>query len=149
MKAWIFLAIGLLAGVAVGAYLFTDTRVRTYLSAAHCNTHCFSTKEIGGLLVSIGIQKTPGLLPNVVEETDRTIAMKSPEPLAKVDFLVLPKKDILDLGDLTSDDAAYVSDAFAVMADLVRANHLTSYKVITNGPGYQQVRYLHFHLLAP
>ena len=149
MRPWIFLAAGLVVGVAVGAFLFTDTRVRTYVSPAHCSTHCFSTKEIGGLLVSIGIQKTPGLLPNVVEETDRTIAMKSPEPLAAVDFLVLPKKDILDLGDLSVGDEAYIADAFAVMADLVRTNHLTSYKVITNGPGYQQVRYLHFHLLAP
>jgi len=148
MRPWIFLVVGLVVGVAIGAYFFTDTRVRTFVSLPHCSTHCFSTKEIGGLLVSIGIQKAPALLPNVVEETDLTVAMKSPQPLATIDYLVLPKKDILDLGDLTSDDAAYVSDAFAVMADLVRTNHLTTYRVITNGPGYQQVRYLHFHLLA-
>jgi histidine triad (HIT) family protein len=87
-------------------------------------------------------------LPSVVEETDKTVAMKSPEPLAKIDYLILPKKDILDIGDLSSDDASYVADAFEVMADLVRKEHLADYKVITNGPGFQQVRYLHFHLLA-
>jgi diadenosine tetraphosphate (Ap4A) HIT family hydrolase len=87
-------------------------------------------------------------LPSVVEETDKTVALKSPEPLATVDYLILPKKDILDLGDLSVEDSAYVADAFEVMADLVRTQKLTDYKVITNGPGFQQVRYLHFHLLA-
>jgi hypothetical protein len=139
--------LGLVLGCAMGAWLFVDTRARTFAPAPHC-LRCLSAKELGGLLVSVGVHKVPGLLPSVVEETDKTIAIKSPEPLATIDYLVLPKKDILDLGDLSADDAAYVADAFEVMADLVRAQHLTDYKVITNGPGFQQVRYLHFHLLA-
>lgn len=140
--------IGLVLGGLVGAYFFIDTRARTFLALPHCTTQCIDRKELGGLLVSIGILKTPDLLPGVVEETDKTIAMKSPEPLATIDYLILPKKDILDIGDLGPDDAAYVADAFEVIADLVRTQHLHDYKVITNGPGFQQVRYLHFHLLA-
>jgi len=148
MRPWIILALGLAVGFCAGAYLFVDTRARTFVSLPHCTEGCLSTKELGGLLVSIGIQKTPGLLPSVVEETDKVIALKSPQPLAAVDYLVLPKKDILDLGDLSPEDAAYITESFEVMADIIRADHLTDYRVITNGPGYQQVRYLHFHLLA-
>jgi len=140
--------LGLVLGGLLGAWLFVDTRARTFVAPPHCTRNCIDSKELGGLLVSIGILKTPGLLPSVVEETDKTVAMKSPDPLAKVDYLILPKKDILDIGDLSEDDAAYVADAFVVMADLVRKDGLTDYKVITNGPGFQQVRYLHFHLLA-
>jgi histidine triad (HIT) family protein len=141
-------AVGVVLGALLGAYFFVDVRPRVFVSPSHCSVHCFDAKELGGLLVSIGVQKTPDLLPNVVEETDKTIALKSPEPLAKVDYLILPKKDIFDLGDLSAEDAGYVADAFEVMADLVRQDQLTDYKVITNGPGFQQVRYLHFHLLA-
>lgn len=140
--------LGLVIGGLAGAWLFVDTRARSFVAPPHCASSCINSKELGGLLVSVGVLKTPGLLPSVVEETDKTIAMKSPDPLAKVDYLILPKKDILDIGDLSSEDAAYVADAFEVMADLVRRDRLTDYKVITNGPGFQQVRYLHFHLLA-
>jgi hypothetical protein len=140
--------LGLVIGGLAGAWLFVDTRARTFVTPLHCQSNCVNEKELGGLLVSIGILKTPGLLPSVVEETDMTIAMKSPDPLATIDYLILPKKDILDIGDLSSEDAAYVADAFEVMADIVRKDGLTDYKVITNGPGFQQVRYLHFHLLA-
>jgi len=145
--ALVFL-LGLAIGGAIGAWLFVDTRARSFIAPLHCVSNCINEKELGGLLVSIGVIKTPGLLPSVVEETDKTVAMKSPAPLAKIDYLILPKKDILDIGDLSSDDSSYVADAFEVMADLVRKEHLTDYKVITNGPGFQQVRYLHFHLLA-
>lgn len=148
LRMLVMFFLGLVLGVLLGGWLFVDTRARTFLASPHCTSNCINEKELGGLLVSIGVLKTPGLLPSVVEETDKTVAMKSPDPLATVDYLVLPKKDILDIGDLSSDDAAYVADAFEVMADLVRREHLTNYKVITNGPGFQQVRYLHFHLLA-
>jgi hypothetical protein len=148
LKPVLFFVLVLLVGILIGAYFFVDTRARDFVTLPQCSTNCFNTKELGGLLVSVGIQKTPGLLPNVVEETDRTIALKSPQPLATIDYLILPKKDILDLGDISPDDAAYIADSFEVMADIIRANHLTDYRVIMNGPGFQQVRYLHFHLLA-
>lgn len=135
LKPALMFVVPLLLGVALGAYLFIDIRPRNFIALPHCTTNCFSSKELGGLLVSIGVQKTPGLLPNVVEETDLTIALKSPEPLATIDYLILPKKDILDLGDVSTDDAAYIADAFEVMADIIRTNHLTDYRVITNWAG--------------
>ncbi len=143
-----FLLAGLVVGFCIGAYLFVDTRARTFINLPHCITTCLSTKELGGLLVSIGVQKTPALLPDIALETEHVIALKSPQPLATVDYLILPKKDILDLGDVSSEDAVYITESFEVMAELIRSQHLTKYRVIINGPGYQQVRYLHFHLLS-
>lgn len=138
----------LLGGIVIGGYLFHDTRPRSFLGLPHCTTSCLSTSELKGLLVSVGIQKVSAYLPNVVQETDKVVAIKSPEPLARVDYLILPKKDIRDLGDLSSDDAEYIDDSFQVMASLIRDKNLKDYKVITNGPGFQQINYLHFHLLA-
>jgi len=139
--------LGFVVGLALGAYIFIDTRARNFLPLPKC-TKCFSKQDLGGLLVSIGVQKTPALLPDVVAETDLVIAMKSPQPLATIDFLILPKKDILDIGDLQVGEEAYIAESFEVMGELVRRYGLHEYKVITNGPGFQQVRYLHFHLLA-
>jgi len=147
MRAAATFFVGLILGALLGAWLFIDTRARDFLSQPHCST-CLTSKELGGLLVSIGVQKAPGLIPNVIEETDTVVAIKSPQPLSRIDYIILPKKDILDVGDLSSDDAAYIAESFEVMADIVRAQHLTNYRVITNGPGFQQVQYLHFHLLA-
>lgn len=138
----------LLGGIVIGGYLFHDTRPRSFLGLPYCTTSCLSTSELKGLLVSVGIQKVSAYLPNVVQETDKVVAIKSPEPLARVDYLILPKKDIRDLGDLSSDDAEYIDDSFQVMASLIRDKNLKDYKVITNGPGFQQINYLHFHLLA-
>lgn len=147
-KSVLLFVLPLLLGIGIGAYLFIDVRARPFTPLPHCTQHCLSAKEIGGLLVSIGIQKTPALMPGVVLETDRVIALTSPEPLATVDYLILPKKDILDLGDLSPEDSVYIAESFEVIAELIRSQHLTNYRVITNGPGFQQVHYLHFHLLA-
>ena len=87
-------------------------------------------------------------MPRVVLETDRTIVIENPFPKAPVHLVILPKRDIRDVGELSGEDRDYLIDAFAVIASLVRARHLRNYTVVTNGPGYQDVAYLHFHLLA-
>ena len=45
-------------------------------------------------------------------------------------------------------DVKYLSDIFAALQELVRRDRLTNYQVIANGPGRQDVAYLHFHLVA-
>jgi hypothetical protein len=39
-----------------------------------------------------------------------------------------------------------LTDVFKVMSEIIREKSLVDYQVITNGPGYQSVSYLHFHL---
>ena len=45
-----------------------------------------------------------------------------------------------------AQDAEYLADVFKVTGEIVREKNLVDYQVVTNGPGYQSVSYLHFHL---
>jgi histidine triad (HIT) family protein len=143
----VIIVIVFVLGIAAGAYLFKDTRARSFTALPQCGS-CLTKSEFAGLLASAGIQKASGALPFVLAETDKSIAFESPIPEARIDYVVLPKKDIKDLGDLSADDRAYIADGFEVVASLIRDHHLQNYRVYTNGPGYQKVNYLHFHLLA-
>lgn len=137
----------LLVGILIGAYLFKDTRPRAFLEIPNCTTACMSKSELIGLLTSVGIQKIPAIIP-IVKETDKVIAIKSPQPLARINYIILPKKDIKDLGDLSPSDREYIDATFLVISELIRENNLKDYKVLSNGPELQVTNYLHFHLLA-
>jgi diadenosine tetraphosphate (Ap4A) HIT family hydrolase len=69
-------------------------------------------------------------------------------PEARIHYVIIPKKDIKNIGELSDDDKVYLLDAFAVMQDIIKQEHLKTYIIKTNGPGYQDVAYLHFHLMA-
>ena len=71
-----------------------------------------------------------------------------PDPQKRVHYVVIPKKDITDVGALSDEDKEYLIDLFAVIQELVNKQQLTNYEVITNGPGKQTMTYLHFHLIA-
>ncbi len=101
-----------------------------------------------GLLGSIGMQFAPESLPGIVMETDKTIVIKHPRPAQPIHYVIIPKKDIKNIAELEAGDEEYVQDAAKVIGELVRRDNLVSYRVITNGPGYQSVAYLHFHLLG-
>ncbi|MBI4054243.1 MAG: HIT domain-containing protein [Candidatus Doudnabacteria bacterium] len=137
-----------LFGAALGAYLFSDTQPRTFLEIKDCQNNCFSSQELLGLIASVGIQKYPGSPPNLVKETDKSIVIPHPYPETPIHYLVIPKKDIKNIREVSSEDQAYIMDAFAVIRAIVKEKGLSDYQVITNGPGQQQVTYLHFHLMA-
>ena len=136
------------AGITIGGYLFSDTQPRPFLTIANCATECLQANEILGLLASVGIQKLADPLPFVLKETDKTLAIEHPFPRADIHYVIIPKEDIKDAEDLSDQDAPYIMDAYAVMATLIREHGLRDYKIILNGPGFQTVRYLHFHLVA-
>lgn len=143
------LSFGLIVlGVMLGAYLFSGVQPRSFLSIHKCEEHCLSRKELLGLIGSLVVQKVPGVLPSILMETDKTIAFEHPNPAMPIHYMIVPKRDIKDISDISADDQEYLIDAFAVMRALIEEHHLTNYRIVTNGPGVQQVRYLHFHLLA-
>lgn len=137
-----------LTGLGFGAYLFMDTKPRDVLRIDDCKDNCFSSKDFLGLLGSISVQKLGQFLPKVLIETEKTIAFEHPFPEADIHYVIVPKKDIKDVGDIESGDEAYVIDIFAVISELAKKEGLQKYKIVTNGPGYQTVGYLHFHLLG-
>jgi len=137
----------LVLGVVTGGYLFARTQPRPILSLDRC-PRCLSAKELGGLLMSAGIQRTPGVLPDVVYETDKTVVIRSPLVRSGVDYVILPKTDIRDISELSDRDAPYLVDAYRVARYLIEEKKLSNYRFYTNGPDYQDITYLHFHLVV-
>ncbi len=145
----VYIIFTFILGIVLGGYIFSETQRRPFLAVHNCQETCFKSNELLGLLASVGIQKAAPFVPSVIEETDKTIAIKSPDPQAPIHDVIVPKKDIKNIGELSEEDKEYIMDAYAVIDKIIKDQHLTKYKIITNGPGYQQVTYLHFHLIAP
>ena len=138
----------LAGGVLLGGYLFSDTQPRSILRAPECQERCFNQEEILGLLGSVGIQRLSDAMPLVQKETDKTIAIRHPFPQADIHYVIIPKKDIRAVEDISEEDTAYLIDAYALMTELIKEQNLRNYKVVVNGPGFQTVGYLHFHLVS-
>ena len=137
-----------LAGVVLGGYLFAGSQPRSFLAVSDCRKSCYQKKDLAGLLTSVGIHRADGVLPLIVKETDRCLAIRHPSPMAKLHFVVFPKKDIKNISDISIDDQAYVFDCLALVRSLVMDNNLRNYRVYTNGPGLQDITYLHFHIVS-
>lgn len=134
------------SGVVVGGFAFVNSQPRSFLAVSNCSSSCYRPNDFLGLLASAGIQAAPGLLPNIVRQTDKCVAIAHPFPESRFHFVLFPKKDIKDIADIGVEDQPFVMDCFAVMRDLVSTHHLRQYKVVTNGPRLQDITYLHFHL---
>lgn len=143
-----FLAV-LALGVLLGGYLFSDTQPRSLLALHTCGNDCLKQNELLGLVGSVIVQKSPGLLPDVLLETDKTVAINYPIAHDGDHFVIIPKRDIKNIGEIREGDQPYIMDALAVIGQLVKEKNLRSYRIITYGPERQDITYLHFHLLGP
>lgn len=89
---------------------------------------------------------------SIVFENDYVIAIKDINPIAPVHILVIPKKEIKSLNDITSEDSVYLSESFFAIKSIVHELNVAEdgYRVINNCNkfGGQEVFHLHFHLLA-
>ena len=105
-------------------------------------------KDLAGLLASAGIQKLPGMIPFTVFETPKTIVIRNPIPESKVDYVIFPKRDIKSIGEISEEDAPFLMDAYLAARHMIEKEKLSHYRIFTNGPGFQDVTYLHFHLIG-
>ena len=138
----------LLVGLIGGAFLFANSQPRSFLALRHCENKCLEANDLLGLVASVGLQRFSSLAPSVIKETDKTIAIQHPSPEAHNHYVIIPKRDMKDIGDMTDDDREYVIDALKVAGEIIRERKLSNYRLTTNGPGYQTATYLHFHLMA-
>ena len=134
-----------IAGFLVGGFLLSDSKPRSLLRIFKCR-NCLSQSEVAGLFASVIVQKMPRFLPNVIVETDKTIVFEHPRPKHKIHYMFVPKKDIKNIGELTDDDNEYLIDLFATIVVTINKLGIKKYSLWTNGPGKQDVAYLHFHL---
>jgi histidine triad (HIT) family protein len=86
----------------------------------------------------------------IAYEDERYIAIHDINPQAPVHLLVIAKKVIPTLNDLTTEDAELVGGMFLVAAKLMKQLGHRDYRTVFNcGPGAQQtVFHLHLHVLA-
>ena len=85
-----------------------------------------------------------------LRETDTLLAFRHPQPSYPVHILIVPKKALGGLGDLTPGDTGFMLDLFATVQSLVTELGLekTGYRLIANGGEYQTFPQLHFHLIS-
>jgi diadenosine tetraphosphate (Ap4A) HIT family hydrolase len=133
-------------GVGCGGYLFSKSLPRSFLPMIACGDHCYGKEEIAGLLVSAAVLRVPSLIPEVVLESDTCVSFRYPELQSRSHYLLFPKRDVKNIAMLTPEDIPYVVGCLAMVRQLVQRDNLQSYVVLTNGPGKQDVAYLHFHL---
>lgn len=135
-------------GIACGGYLFSQSLPRSFLAVGSCQDLCYKPNEVAGLIVSAAILRAPFLIPNVVLESDTCLAIRHPMPYARIHYVLFPKHDTRNITTLTPADTPYVMGCFALARDLILRDKLEAYRLHTNGPGYQHIAYLHFHLIA-
>jgi diadenosine tetraphosphate (Ap4A) HIT family hydrolase len=135
-------------GLVCGGYLFSRSLPRSFLATSDCGDHCYSQKEIAGLVASIAILRAPFMVPDVVMESDTCIAIRYPKPRVRIHYVLFPKHDVKNIANLTSEDVPYVLGCLAMVRKLVSRDKLKAYSLQTNGPARQEITYLHFHLIG-
>lgn len=87
-----------------------------------------------------------------VYEDDNVYAFKDIKPKAPIHILIIPKKHIDSLADLTEEDKEYVWKIHKAMNKIAEEQGFkeNGYKVVVNcgENAGQEVMHLHYHLLA-
>lgn len=87
-----------------------------------------------------------------VYEDEETIAFKDIQPAAPVHILVIPKKHIGTLLDVTEEDSHLIAHIYQVINKIAREMGIDKegFRVIANcgKDAGQEVLHIHFHLLA-
>jgi len=87
----------------------------------------------------------------IVFEDDVCLAFRDINPQAPTHVLVIPKKEIVSLADLTDEDEAIVGRCVTVASRVAAELGLSGgYRLVVNcgDDGGQDVPHLHFHLLG-
>jgi len=85
-----------------------------------------------------------------LRETRTLMAFHHPQPGYAVHILIVPKRAISSLADLTEADGDFLMELFECVRSLVIELKLdqAGYRLIANGGKYQDIQQLHFHLIS-
>ena len=88
----------------------------------------------------------------IVYEDERVIAFKDVNPAAPIHILVVPKKHIVNLLEVSKEDSDLISYMYQVINTIAIENEFAEkgFRVIVNcgKDSGQEVMHLHFHVLA-
>jgi histidine triad (HIT) family protein len=87
-----------------------------------------------------------------IHETENTYAFEDIHPVAPVHVLIIPKKHIPTLNDLTEADAGLIGEMMLAAKDVAKSKgvHASGYRVLFNAnrDAGQEVFHLHLHVLG-
>jgi histidine triad (HIT) family protein len=86
----------------------------------------------------------------IVYEDDQALAFRDINAVAPVHILVIPKREIVNIGSMTEDDSALVGHCMRVCKLVAEQEGIGEFRVVTNsgaGAG-QSVFHLHFHVIG-
>jgi histidine triad (HIT) family protein len=89
---------------------------------------------------------------NIVYQDDSVVAFKDINPKAPVHILIIPRKHVAGVLDLTAEDGTLIGHIFAVAARAAREQGIaeSGFRVVVNSgaDAGQSVFHLHYHLLG-
>ena len=88
---------------------------------------------------------------NIVYEDDQIICFHDLEPQAPVHVLIIPKKHIASMDDVSADDQQLMGYIMTKVNEIAKTLGLENgYRLVNNcgEDGFQTVKHLHFHLLG-
>ncbi len=87
---------------------------------------------------------------DILFEDDRCIVISDISPQAPTHLLVIPKRVIARLNDLTEADASLVGHLFVVAAQMMKQRGQSDYRTVFNcgAEAQQSVFHLHLHVLG-
>jgi len=91
-----------------------------------------------------------GKIPATVEYNDETVlAFWDIKPLAKTHLLVIPKIHLVSLDQISPGSDFVLGQLQRVIGQLIaKLGIADGYKIIVNGGRFQEIKHLHYHLLA-
>ncbi|AKI96758.1 histidine triad nucleotide-binding protein [Kosmotoga pacifica] len=88
----------------------------------------------------------------IVRETEHYIAFRDINPVAPSHVLVVPKKHLEKLGELTNMDESALRELFELVQDIAQAERIeeTGFRTLVNvgKDAGQEVKHLHFHIIG-
>ncbi len=89
---------------------------------------------------------------DIVLETDKVLAFRDINPQAPTHILIIPRKHIATINDLTKPDADEIGNLYLVAKELAKAEGIDEdgYRVVMNcnAAAGQTVFHMHLHLLG-
>lgn len=106
-------------------------------------------KMFGCIFCQIATHEKPA---KINYEDDRCIALQDVRPHSPVHFLVIPRKHITSLNDITPEDEALLGHLLAVAVRVAKEKGIdgSGYRTVinTNAEGGQTVFHLHLHVMG-
>lgn len=89
---------------------------------------------------------------NIVYESNDILAFRDVNPVAPVHILVIPKKHLSSVLDLSIEDEMLVGKIYTVINKIAKQEGIdkTGFRIVVNcgEDGGQEVKHLHFHIIG-